>query len=542
MTVRLPNIDWRLRVALVAALTVLAAWLRFSATDFGLPDQLRPDEEMTVPTALGFENDWNPHLAIYPAAQTYLIHGVLRSYAMLTGAGRDLHVAYGSDNNAPAFLLARRLSAAMGAATVPIIYLAAAPVYGPTAALVSSAILTVAYIHVRESKFAKVEVPAGFWLALSILSMLRIVQGGRSIDYALAGVFCGLAAATHYTSGTISVGILVAHLEMRHREARSLIGSLVDPRIYLAGLASILTFLCADPYFVLDWTRTVHDYAFLNVTYQMWNGGSTPAGFGWPWLLFRAMPAALGIELEIFLLAALPWVLFRPRPGTLALLAFIAACFLSLTSGHPQLEFRYLVNPLLAMSILAGLLAIDLIALICSWLGVRSGYAVAALAGIILLAPSAFRDLQLNQFLRRKDTRTIARKWMLAHIPPSTAVVLIGGENYGKPKIPGQYQLVSVDGGTLSLGKAIDQAKWVVSDSFPPLSLWSGTTTDAQIDLLNARGTLEFDLDPIKAGAPEPVFDPNDAFFVPFNHFTSVTRPGPRIRIWKLKKNPGDVN
>lgn len=249
------------------------------------------------------------------------------------------------------------------------------------------------------------------------------------------------------------------------------------------------------------------------------------------------MPAAFGVGLEIFLLSAMLWALFRPRPGALALLAFITVCFLSLTGGHPQLEFRYLVNPLLAMPILAGLLANDLFALICSSLGVRRGSVVAALAGITLLAPSGFRDLQLNQFLRQTDTRTIARKWMVEHIPPSTAIVLIGGENYGKPKAPGQYQLVSIDGDKFSLRKAIDHAKWVVCDSFPPLSLWSGTITEAQIDLLYARGTLEFDVDPIKAGAPQPVFDPNDAFFVPFNHFASVTRPGPRIRIWKISEN-----
>ena len=230
------NVDKWVRVLLLVALTVLAAWLRFSAIDFGLPDQLRPDEELLIPRALDFEQDWDPHLVTYPSAQIYLIHGALRSYAAVTGGGGNLHRAFGAGRGARAFSIARRLSAAMGTATVPVIYLAAAPLFGPAAALVSSAIVAVSFIHVRDSKFAKTEVPAGFWVAMSLWMMLRIVVRGHWLDYLLAGLFCGLAAATHYSSGLIAVGILIAHLEARQREGRSLLTCLLDPRIHLAGL------------------------------------------------------------------------------------------------------------------------------------------------------------------------------------------------------------------------------------------------------------------------------------------------------------------
>jgi hypothetical protein len=358
----LPNVDKRIRLLPLIALILLAAWLRFSAIGFGLPDHLRPDEDMLVVRAIGFDTDWNPHLAIYPAAQTYLIHGALRSYAMLTGAGGNLRSAYGFDNGARAYSMARRISAAMGSATVGVIYLAAASEFGPSAALVSGGVVAVSYIHTRESKFAKVEVPAGLWLALSILMVLRITTRGRLMDYALAGLFCGLAAATHYTAGAIAIGIVVGHLEARHREKRSLATSFIDSRIYLAGLITTIAFFCGSPYFFLDWPETVRTFVHMRADYLMWNGGNSPAGYGWPWLLSRAMPAGFGIELEIFLLAAMLWATFRPRPGTFALIAFIAVCFLSLTRGRPQLEFRYLINPLLAMAILGGVFASDLIA------------------------------------------------------------------------------------------------------------------------------------------------------------------------------------
>jgi hypothetical protein len=535
----LPNIDKRVQFLLVIALTVIAAWLRFSSTDFGLPDQFRPDEEKIVPRALDFEKDWNPHLAIYPAAQTYLVHGVLRSCATLTGAGPNLQTAYGSDNGARAFLIARRISAAMGTATVPVIYLAVAPIFGPAAALVSTAIVAVSCIHARESKFAKVEVPAGLWLALTILMMLRITSRGRPMDYALAGLFCGLAAATHYTAGAIAIGIAVAHLEARHRENQSMPGSLVDRRIYLAGLVTILTFCCVNPYFFLDWQQTVRDYASLRYDFTMWTGDHTPESFGWRWLLLRAMPAGFGIELEIFLLAAMLWVVFRPRPGTFALLAFIVVCFLSLTNGHPCLEFRYLINPLLAMVVLGGVFATDLAALACSQTGTRPGLLAAGLAGILLISPSLIRDVQLNHLLHQTDTRTIASQWMNEHIPPGTPIIFINGDDYGKPKAPHGHILLKADD-QRRLKMLTRWVHWVVLDSFPPLSLWSQGATDAELAELNSEGTLEFDVDSLRPGTRTPTFDPNDAFYVPFSHITSMSRPGPRIQIWKMTISPID--
>jgi hypothetical protein len=514
------------RFAFIAGLTVIAGWLRFSAIGFGLPDQFRPDEEMTIPAALDFENDWNPHLTIYPAAQTYLIHGVLLGYAGLTGSAGSLRDAYSFDNYTEAYLIGRRITALMGTASVPLIYLAAAPVFGPGAAMVSAAVVAVSFIHVRESKFVKGEVPAGFWLALSMLMTLRIVTKGRWRHYMLAGLFCGLGAATHYTAGTIAVGILVAHLEARRREGKPLLWFLIDARIYVAGAAAIAAFLGADPYFIYDWRQVRADFA-----HSMYDRWDSPAGYGWHWLLLRAMPAGFGVGLEVFLLAAMLWVVFRPRPGTWALLAFVVVCFYGLTSGHPQLEFRYLVNPLMAMTLLGGIFAADLVSLARSSMGRRTSYSL-VVVGALLLIPSVIRDVQLNCLLNRPDTRTIARYWIINHIPTGSAIALIHGDGYGKPKVAGQYNMISV--GSLESLRAAKTAKWVVADSFPPLTLWSQGLSDAEEAELNSKATLEFDVGSIKPDAKEPVCDPNDAFYAPFTHITSMYRPGPSIRIWKL--------
>jgi hypothetical protein len=156
------------------------------------------------------------------------------------------------------------------------------------------------------------------------------------------------------------------------------------------------------------------------------------------------------------------------------------------------------------------------------------------------MTPSQIRDVQLNRLLDQTDTRTIARKWMLEHIPPAIPVVMLTGDGYGKPKVPGTYVLLNIDD-LRPLQRITKWAKWVVVDSFPPLSMWSPGATDAELDELNSDGTLAFDVDPIRPGAETPICDPNDAFYVPFTHITSMTMPGPRIRIWKMNGPEGTV-
>ena len=123
----------------------------------------------------------------------------------------------------------------------------------------------------------------------------------------------------------------------------------------------------------------------------------------------------------------------------------------------------------------------------------------------------------------------------IERVPPGSVVVLIHGDNYGKPKLPGRYLTLSADSPE-ALKDIPRVTKWVVVDTFAPLTIWSPALSGAEEAELNSKGTLELDLSSIKPKAEEPICDPNDAFYAPFTHITSMIRPGPRIRIWRLAK------
>ncbi len=518
-------------LALVTVLTLVAGWLRFTATSFGLPDKFRPDEEYIIYPALGFESDWNPHFAGYPAAQMYVVHAGLKYYAALIGKRENFRAAYADNGQALAYLVGRRVSAAMGTFTVPLIYLAGAPAFGPEAALAASAIITFSTIHLRESKYAVTDVATAFWLTIALAMLLRIIRSGRDEDYIGAGFFSGLATATKYPAGAIFFGLAAAHLEARHREGRSLWSSLGDLRPYMAAWTAMIAFFCATPYVILDRAQTIADFAFHRGRI-LYGVGNQQAGFGWSWLLLRAMPDSFGYALQLVLLISLLWGLLRHKPGTLTLLTFIIIAFFGMTNSH-YVFYRYLMIPFPAMALMAGVLIGDLITYATRRLGRRPALALATLAIGFLLAPSLRRDLQLNWLLSQTDTRTLARQWIEAHIPPNSAIAASDSTTpYGKPQLPSQYRLVPFADPTALKAQDIH---WIVSDSFAPLAYYSRGPTTSELAALNSQATLVFDVDPTKPGAPAPVVDAADAFYAPLGHISSMTRPGPRIRIWEIK-------
>jgi hypothetical protein len=535
----LPQIDRKLRAAILAALILLGGWLRFASIDFGLPDKFRPDEEMLVLKALDLGRDLNPRfneMTYYPAGQVYVVNAVLHSYAALTGGGANLEAAYAANSQSRAYLIAREVSAAMGTATIAAVYWAADGAFGPVPALCSAAIVTVAGIHVRESKFAKMQAPTGLWLALAMGMMLRIVRRGRRSDYALAGVFSALATATNYQAVPIVLGVLAAHLERRHRENRPLLTALADIRIYIAGFATMLTFFCATPYTILD-PHFARDYAFAHMI-------GVPEARGWSFLMFRLMPDTLGITLLSVLLLGVLWAIYRPKLGTFCLLALTAATLLTMTAGKPSLIYRYSLNPLLVMALLAGVFAADLLQFASARLGPRRGIAAWVALFALMLMPSLVHDVQLDRLLAQKDTRVLARWWIHNQIPPSAAIAETDYDPfwnlYGKPQqsqeLASYYKFSSLEDPQLRRVPRF----WVVSDSLPGLARFSPGPTPAEQKALDSEATLVLDINPIKEGTPMPVFDPSDAFYVPFQHISSMDRPGPRIRIWKVDRGANE--
>ena len=110
--------------------------------------------------------------------------------------------------------LARVTSAVLGAGACLLTALAAMRLWpgigGAWAGLAAGLILALAPLEVHLSHYAVNDAPASFVMAACLLVGVRALMAPSGLDFLLAGLLAGLAAATKYNFGVVLVLPLVA--------------------------------------------------------------------------------------------------------------------------------------------------------------------------------------------------------------------------------------------------------------------------------------------------------------------------------------------
>ena len=262
---------------LIAALAVtlgLALGLRFYGLDWdrGQSFTPHPDErailmkvgEMSVPS-LGeigslFDVDrspLNPRWFPYGSFPLYLLKGVQVLYSSLLGAElHDLRIA------------GRVISAAADAATMVVVYLLGARVFGRREGLLASALVALAVLHIQLSHFFAVDTIMAMCAAAALYFLYGVAAEGRLRDSVLAGVFIGLGVATKVSLAPIFVAFFMAHLmyasgaiEGHSRTGRDVTQRLTAALVgaFVGAWTSLLVFALVQPYAFLDFSRFYAD-------------------------------------------------------------------------------------------------------------------------------------------------------------------------------------------------------------------------------------------------------------------------------------------
>ena len=373
----------------------------------------------------------------------------------------------------------RALAAGTGSTTVLVAEIAASPAAGPVGALTAGAVVALATVSVRDAKLAT---PTPFvGLALTLLLAL--------LTRAEVAVTAGIGPTRARARGTATV--------------LWILGTVATS----AGVGAVALFALLNP-----------------------SLSGAPA-HGWRWLAETAIPDGLGLALAAAFVGALLRAPLRRRPGTLCAIAMAAGSTMAIARGR-DLNLRALALALPPLAVLTGALAADLHAAVATRRGTRIASALVGAALAAALAPSAIRDWKLNRLLERKDTRTLAREWIEEHVPAGQSIAVTHPLPFGKPQLGGDRRLVLLDPGRLAAGP-----RWVLDDA-SPLDRFSPAAEDATLRAIEAAGaTPVLDLDPEKPGTRAAIYDLDDPFYVPLQRASSVKRPGPRIRIWRIDPN-----
>jgi Dolichyl-phosphate-mannose-protein mannosyltransferase len=360
----------------------------------------------------------NPHYFANPPAFTYVLHFL---FAVAYGGAHGAAHAFALHPQS-LYTLARVAAAVLGTIALWLAYLVGARLWGRAVGVLAAAIEAVAFLPVFYAHLALNDAPTLAPLTLSLLGSAGILRKGRLRDHLLAGVGLGLACATKYTAGIALVPLLAA-LAMRLRQGEATARRRALAATLAAALAALAAFAVANPYSILDYrsfhAELVHQSTLSaesqgklgaprdgGIAYYLW---SLTWGLGWAPSL-----AALGGAIAVWRHERrVGWLLV---PSVVLFLAFMGT------------EGRYFGRWLMPIIPIACLLAAFFLAQVVRWASRslpgsarRVGLAALLVAG--LLVQGVVYSVHSGIVLSRADTRNLARRWMVRHIPAGAKIV-----------------------------------------------------------------------------------------------------------------------
>ncbi|MBN1312545.1 MAG: glycosyltransferase family 39 protein [Anaerolineae bacterium] len=186
-------------------------WLRLIGIDF--PISYGPDQEPTIARALlHLQGDLHPHFFSYPSFYSYFLALVFGIFSFISGSALPVDVHAVLDNTLslydpvspllqPYYLLGRGVTIAFSIGTIILVYLIGKRAYGNSTGIVAMLFLAMMPLHIRDSHYVAVDIPATFWVVLAAYFAVRATETSLAKWYLLSGVACGLAAGTKYPAG-----------------------------------------------------------------------------------------------------------------------------------------------------------------------------------------------------------------------------------------------------------------------------------------------------------------------------------------------------
>ncbi|MDP2307033.1 MAG: glycosyltransferase family 39 protein [Pseudomonadota bacterium] len=541
------------RVATVALL-LLALALRLWGLDFGLPlAEARPDELTIAFQAMKFgRGDLNPHSFNYPSLFKYLMFALFGAYyavGKVVGhfSGQEDFLRSFFDGAVPFRLLMRGWSAGMGTLGVALLLRAPGGRWG-------ALLLAVAFLHVRDSHFGVTDITMVTLATAAVLACDALRKDGRIRTAVIAGVLAGLATSTKYNAALLCAPLTLAAILSPGSTVRLLAA---------AAAAMVGAFLVGTPFALLDPSTFVHDFRYELA--HLAAGHHVDIGNAWMHHLSASLRWGLGAPLLAAGLFGIGVAFATDRREALVFYSFPILYFLAIGRGETAF-FRYILPVVPFLCVAAG----AVVARVARERGPAAG-------GVLLLAlaaPTALSTVRALNLLAAGDTRDAMGTWIEANVP-SGATLVHAGAYTGAPMLQRNVlnqtrEYEAKQGRADSAGfRKPDELKWYRQDR----PMYDVLFVEKEgIDFASQRSVASLEADPPPwllveeyflvhySAVPEavqalaqaryervhtesatdgptadPVFDQQDAFYLPVAHFSGFTRMGPTLHLYRLR-------
>ncbi len=418
---------------------LVALLVRLWGLSFSLPFIYHVDEERFCQIALNYlRGDLNPHFFHVPSLYTYSVAGLWKIYYLIGhGLGLDAKfaseeaflAAFGRDPTAYV-LLGRLLTLVLCVGTILGLYFLGKRYSDAWVGAVAAAALIFSPEHNKISHYLVPDGPMVLFLVLSSSEILKIFETGKLKHYFFSGMFAGLAFTTKYGGHFLVIPLLLAQFFRGREKGEKCWKIFFHPGIPIWGLTFLLVFFLGTPYAFLDFPTFWRDFRWQSShLFSLGHFGSSTAQPAWLFYLQYGFAENTGFLFQFLVYAGLIIMLLGRRKKDLILLSFPLLLFLLMGTWKTRAT-RYLL-PLAPFFILIGAGGLDRLS--HSWktiikaikpLSRVSRRQAATALFVILIFPSAFKVLRFNYSLTQEDTRTTAKHWIEANIPPGTRLAL----------------------------------------------------------------------------------------------------------------------
>ncbi len=314
--------------------------------------------------------------------------------------------------------------------------------------VVGAAFLAVAPGHVAWSHYLSQNPLVTFWVLVTFVFLVALVERPTLRNSLLAGLFSGVAFSTNYNALPLLLLLPLAHLLAWRSAGETHTLPRKAGRLALSGIAAVGGFLAVTPYAILDFPTFCYWITWVNRNLAG-NVGLLESARR---LFLDVLPATIGWGPYLLGLVGIGWTCLarRRRPAEWLTLAFLALFVLMVArSGH-----RLSVGRLLPMAVLLLAPAAGVIGAVWD-AGTRGqgdkgtrrqgdtetrgklARAGATAMAVAALGTALIPALAVDAYFVHDTVRADASAWIVAHIPPGATVGTIHEPWYFTPDILG---------------------------------------------------------------------------------------------------------
>ena len=330
------------------------------------------------------------------------------------------HTAYSASLDQPALILWGRWAVAVvSTLTVVPVYVAGRVLFRRVeVGLLAGALVVVSPLAVEHAHYLTPDSLATLCGALSLACAAFVYRRGGAGWYVAAGIAIGLTAAAKYNLATVALAVIAAHLyQVGVRDWRAL------RWLGLSAVAALITFVCAEPYALLDFPAFWNGVLFEVDHYSTGhNGEANVEGDSLMSNLRALYTLAFPLPSFVAVVAGFCW-LRRAEVAIVAVFPVAAFLLAAIAKIHFDRNMLPLVPGLALMAAWATVACADWL-----WsktrrtLYVRWGLLI--VAAIVVVAVPAWNGVSQARYMTLPDTRVLAGRWIAANIPRGASVAL----------------------------------------------------------------------------------------------------------------------